>query len=70
VVENTLDCFGLNQYLDLKMGRSQTPLTKPFPDPYVEAMRRLNSTPEKTLIFEDSPTGLQSAKSSGAKLFA
>lgn len=68
VVEDTLDCFGLNQFLDLKMGRGQTALTKPFPDPYLEAIRRLQSVPEKTLIFEDSPTGLQSAKSSGAKV--
>ncbi len=39
---------------------------KPEPDGYLEAMRVLGATPETTIILEDSNSGLQSAKASGA----
>jgi len=68
VVRETLKCFEIHSYMDLQMGRHQTELTKPHPEPYLEGMRRLKTSPDKTLIFEDSPTGLQSALASGAKV--
>jgi beta-phosphoglucomutase len=68
VVHKTLECFGISSLVDLQMGRHQTLLTKPHPEPYIEGMKRLKSTPPKTLIFEDSPTGLQSAIASGANV--
>lgn len=39
---------------------------KPHPAPYLLAMDRLNSSPNETVIIEDSVHGLQSAKDSGA----
>lgn len=66
IVEKTLECFSISTFIDLQMGRGQTTLTKPHPEPYLEGMKRLKSPPQKTLIFEDSPTGLQSALASGA----
>lgn len=39
---------------------------KPYPDGFLEAMKQLGSTPEKTIILEDSNRGLQAAKASGA----
>ena len=68
VVRETLKCFGIDSHIDLQMGRHQTILTKPHPEPYLEGMRRLNTTHSKTLIFEDSPTGLESAVASGANV--
>jgi len=68
VVEKTLECFSISSFVDLQMGRGQTILTKPHPEPYIEGMKRLKSPPEKTLIFEDSPTGLKSALASGANV--
>ena len=68
IVEKTLECFSINTYIDIKMGRDQTILTKPHPEPYLEGMKRLKTHPLKTLIFEDSPTGLQSAIASGANV--
>jgi len=32
---------------------------KPSPDPYLEAMRRLGTTPQNCIVFEDSRTGLR-----------
>lgn len=39
---------------------------KPYPDGFLEAIRQLGSTPEKTIIVEDSNKGLLAAKASGA----
>lgn len=68
IVTETLKCFGIESFIDLQMGRNQTVLTKPHPDPYLEAMKRLKSEAVKTLIFEDSPTGTKSAVASGANV--
>lgn len=40
---------------------------KPYPDPYLHAMTTLNTSPEDTIIFEDSGSGLLSARSTGCK---
>jgi HAD superfamily hydrolase (TIGR01509 family) len=38
---------------------------KPFPDPYLEAARRLRRAPAQCLAIEDSPNGLASARAAG-----
>jgi len=68
IVTETLLCFDIHTHVDLQMGRNQTVLTKPHPDPYIEGMKRLNVHAHETLIFEDSPTGLKSAKLSLAEV--
>ena len=40
--------------------------SKPSPYCYLKAMRLLGVGPQDTVVFEDSVSGLQSAKSSGA----
>lgn len=39
---------------------------KPFPDGYIEAMRKLKVKPLETVILEDSNKGIAAAKASGA----
>jgi HAD superfamily hydrolase (TIGR01509 family) len=68
VVDATLDAFGLTHHFNFHMGRGKTARTKPFPDPYIEAMNRAGIPRERTLIFEDSMTGMASAISSGAQV--
>lgn len=68
IVLETLACFGIDSFVNLQMGRNQTTLTKPHPDPYLEAMKRLGTSTDQTLIFEDSPTGIKSANASGAQV--
>ena len=41
---------------------------KPFPDPYLEGMRRLGVAPEDCIVFEDSRTGPSRAKSASRSL--
>ena len=39
---------------------------KPAPDPYLEACRRLGSSPGPTVVaLEDSPTGVAAARAAG-----
>jgi len=44
--------------------------TKPFPDPYIEVARRMNVVTESCVVFEDSLTGIESAKSAGCAVVA
>ena len=38
---------------------------KPDPDPYLEAMRQLGVTPDESIAFEDSPSGIRAAVAAG-----
>lgn len=41
---------------------------KPFPDVYEFALEQLQLHPSQTIVVEDSPTGVQSAKSAGLRV--
>ena len=43
----------------------ELPRGKPFPDPYLEGLRRLGTVAAETIAFEDTPTGVQSAVAAG-----
>ncbi|NDV00671.1 HAD family hydrolase [Pseudoroseicyclus tamaricis] len=40
---------------------------KPHPEPYLAAMEALGATPQTSLVFEDSPSGVRAAKAAGAR---
>jgi HAD superfamily hydrolase (TIGR01509 family) len=44
--------------------------TKPFPDPYLEAAKRMGVSTQSCVVFEDSLTGIASAKSAGCAVVA
>lgn len=44
--------------------------TKPFPDPYLEAARRMKVDPTDCIVFEDSLTGVSSAVDAGCAVIA
>jgi HAD superfamily hydrolase (TIGR01509 family) len=44
--------------------------TKPFPDPYIEAAKRMGVSTSASVVFEDSLTGIASAKSAGCAVVA
>lgn len=54
--------ISLNERPDLK--------PKPEPDGYLEALDNLEADPQLSLILEDSNSGIQSAKASGAYVIA
>jgi HAD superfamily hydrolase (TIGR01509 family) len=60
--------LGLHKYFDLIITRNDVTKPKPDPYPYLMAMTQIQSSPAKSLIFEDSPTGLRSALASKANV--
>lgn len=58
--------FKKNIKIILSLNERQYLRPKPYPDGYIEAIKLLESTPEKTIILEDSNRGIQAAKASGA----
>jgi HAD superfamily hydrolase (TIGR01509 family) len=44
--------------------------TKPFPDPYLMAAERMTESPEDCVVFEDSLTGISSAREAGCAVIA
>jgi beta-phosphoglucomutase-like phosphatase (HAD superfamily) len=44
--------------------------TKPFPDPYLMAAERMRESPEDCVVFEDSLTGISSAREAGCAVIA
>jgi HAD superfamily hydrolase (TIGR01509 family) len=65
IVIQTLDSLGITEKFDAIVGCEDYEKGKPAPDPFLEAARRLNVPPEKCLVFEDAPTGIESAKAAG-----
>lgn len=51
-------------------GETDAPRSKPHPDPYLEAAKRLDVDPTKCLAIEDSPTGAQAAAAAGCYTIA
>lgn len=54
------------KYLDILVTNGNRIKPKPNPEPYNYAMSKIKVRKENTLIFEDSPVGLLSAKRTGA----
>jgi HAD superfamily hydrolase (TIGR01509 family) len=59
----------LYEYLDVIIGNDEVSKSKPDPEMYLVAMKKLGVKPEETLIVEDSPHGIEAAKASGAHVY-
>jgi HAD superfamily hydrolase (TIGR01509 family) len=64
-VELTLQAIGVRDLFDAVICAEDCARAKPFPDPFLEAARRLKVAPEACLVFEDSPLGVQAAEAAG-----
>jgi HAD superfamily hydrolase (TIGR01509 family) len=56
---------GVLPYFDLVLTREDYQMSKPSPEPYLTALRRMDAAPERTLVIEDSERGLAAAISAG-----
>lgn len=63
-----LETTGLAPIFDAILTADTTLRPKPAPDIYLEAMRMLDSSPEQTLVFEDTQRGIEAAESAGASV--
>ncbi len=55
----------LEPYLDVVIASEDTERHKPDPDPLLEALRRLDATPEQAAYVGDSPFDVRAAKAAG-----
>ena len=60
-----LTAIGMAGSLDTIVLADDCPRGKPAPDPYLEALRRLDVPAEKAIAFEDSPSGIAAAVAAG-----
>lgn len=65
-VKNALYATGLLPFIDYFVSNEDVRFHKPSPDIYFKCFERAHVSPKETMICEDSPVGLQAAKSSGA----
>jgi HAD superfamily hydrolase (TIGR01509 family) len=55
----------LGHAFDLVIANEDTVRGKPYPDPYLEAARRLGAAPRRCVAIEDSPAGIAAATAAG-----
>lgn len=67
-VEEILEIFNCRNYFDIVIAKEDVQYQKPSPEGYLKAMIQANACPSTTMIFEDSPTGIQAASLSGASV--
>jgi beta-phosphoglucomutase-like phosphatase (HAD superfamily)/dTDP-glucose pyrophosphorylase len=60
--EKIVSYCSISPFIDFIIVGSECKKPKPFADPYIEAMQKYNVKSNKTIIFEDSKSGLLSAR--------
>jgi len=60
-----LNKCGIAPFFDAIVTTSEAGKSKPSPDVYLLAAKKIGVSPEDCIVFEDSPNGLLSAKSAG-----
>lgn len=65
VIEIVLDKTGLRDYFDVVVNSRMVGKSKPAPDIFLLALKKLNLSPEKCIVIEDSKNGITAAKSAG-----
>lgn len=66
----TLAGAGLAGEFETTVGGDAVPRSKPAPDVYLEAARRLGIEPAECAAIEDSPAGVAAARAAGMRVFA
>lgn len=69
-VDHHLHRTGLADYFSCVVCIEDAPRSKPAPDLYLEALRRLSHHPHEATAFEDSPHGVSAAKAAGMRCVA
>lgn len=65
LVDATLAALGITDLFAAVVCAEDYARGKPAPDPFLEAARQIGVPPADCLVFEDSPTGIESAKAAG-----
>ena len=65
IADLLLNKCGIASFFDAIVTTSEAGKSKPSPDVYLLAAKKIGVSPEDCIVFEDSPNGLLSAKSAG-----
>lgn len=55
----------LLQHVDVIISVDDVKRGKPYPDPYVKALEKLDASNDSTIVIENAPMGIQAAKAAG-----
>jgi len=69
-VENVISFFKIKSYFDAILSKEDVVEPKPNPEIYLKALKDLGLKPEECIAIEDSPPGVDAAKSAGLKCVA
>lgn len=69
-IEAVLKYFKLRKYFDVVVSGCEVERSKPFPDIYIEAAKKLTVDPSECIVIEDSSNGVRAAKHAGMKCIA
>ena len=65
-----LELSGLERFFRATVSSEEVARGKPAPDVYLEAARRLGTSPDRCAAIEDSENGIHSAKAAGMRVLA
>ena len=66
-VDFVLDNLDLRRYFPVVIGPDDVVASKPDPEVFLKAAEQLGIAPEKCIVFEDSPKGIEAARRAGMK---
>ncbi|KRV50246.1 hydrolase [Wenjunlia vitaminophila] len=69
IIDVVLQTLGSSRFA-FSLAGDEVENTKPHPEPYLTAARRMEAPPESCLVVEDTPTGVTSARSAGCQVLA
>ena len=70
VIDVVLDTSHLAQFFEVSVSSEEVARGKPAPDVFLEAVRRLGVTPERSAAIEDSSNGIRAARAAGLHVIA
>jgi HAD superfamily hydrolase (TIGR01549 family) len=69
-IETALQQLGIRQHFEVVLGAEDYGASKPSPEGYELALRKLGSGPGGAVVFEDSEAGIESGLAAGATVVA
>ncbi|NDC79867.1 MAG: HAD family phosphatase [Verrucomicrobia bacterium] len=67
-VQLGLRLLGLESYFQTAVTAEHVQRGKPAPDVFLEAARRLEADPRRSVVFEDAPSGVEAARAAGMRV--
>ena len=66
-IDFTLDGLDLRRHFEVVVGAFDVARGKPYPDGFLLAAERCGAAPERCIVFEDAPLGVEAARRAGMR---